>query len=70
MKLVKTDGVYRVHNCLVWPDNRCPKFLESGDTYESTVAAYAEMKRRTMKFLWEIGRTETERDVNWVMESE
>jgi len=70
MKIVKADGVYRVHSCLVWPDSNRPQFIASEDHYQSTAAAYAEMKRRVMNLFWERGRVETEREVNWVMESE
>ena len=70
IKLVRVNGAYRVQSCLVWLDNSQAQFLQSGENYESTAAAYVEMKRRTMNLLWESGRAETEREVNWVMESE
>ena len=51
-------------------DDSLAQFLVSGEKYDSTIAAYVEMKRRMMDFLWETGRTLTEREVNWEMVSE
>ena len=54
---------------MVWLDNNLAWFLVSGENYESTEAAYVDMQQRAMKFLWERGRTETEREVNWKLEN-
>jgi len=70
INLVKVHGAYRVQSCQAWGDDRLAHFLGSGEKYDSTIAAYREMKRRMMDFLWETGRTLTEREVNWEMVSE
>ena len=71
IKLDEVDaGVYKVQSCMVWFEEHVIRFLGSREKYESTDAAVAEMKRQTMDLLRERGRTETEHEVNWVIESE
>ena len=70
IRLNKADGIYRVQSCMVWLDTNLAWFLGSEQFYESTEAAFVDMQQRAMNFLWERGRTETEREVNWKLESE
>jgi len=55
---------------MVWLDTNLAWFLGSEQFYESTEAAFVDMQQRAMNFLWERRRTETEREVNWKLESE
>ena len=70
INLVKAHGAYRVQSYRVSFENHLAHFLGSGENYDSTLAAYVEMKRRTMNLLWENGRKETDCVVNWEMVSE
>jgi len=70
IKVYQTHGAYRVQTCLLWFDKNGARYLGSGENYESTEAAIVEMKRQTMNLLRERGRTQTERDVHWEIETE
>ena len=71
INLVKAHGGYRVQSCQAWFDHNLAQFLGSGENnYETRAAAYVEMKRRMMDFLWENGKAVTDREVNWEMVSE
>jgi hypothetical protein len=58
-------GVWNVELCMVWYSPNAAEDLRSGEHYSSANDAIAEMKRRAIKYLREVGRTDTEQQVLW-----
>lgn len=58
-------GEWNVDFCMVWYSPTSAHTLRSGEDYLSADDAIAEMKRRAMKLLREMGRTDTEHQVCW-----
>jgi hypothetical protein len=58
-------GVWKVDLCMVWYAPKAAQNLGSGEDYLSAGDAIVAMKRRTMTYLRESGRTETEQQVHW-----
>ena len=58
-------GVWIVELCMVWYSPNAAEYLSSEEHYSSADEASAEMKRRAIKYLREVGRTDTEQQVLW-----
>jgi len=65
MTMREIGGEWNVDYCMVWYSPTSAHTLRSGEDYSSAEDAIAAMKRKAMKLLREMGRTDTEHQVCW-----
>ena len=58
-------GAWNVDFCMVWYSPTSARTLHSDEDYSSADDVIAEMKRRAVKLLRGMGRTDTEHQVRW-----
>lgn len=65
IKLRQIERGWTVDVCMVSYMRQWSHFLHSGEYYSSADEAYVEMKRRTLNYLRESGRTASEQQICW-----